>query len=123
MNTITAAGLGLGLTMQMCSTDPYYDNTPTSTGFSCWDYETMLEVEAEIASECTTDSDCDQVIDGTGCGCATDDLIANSSYDLTSFYDLYDEALGESCSIDFGTSCDCNPSATPVCAAGQCAWQ
>ena len=122
MNIFASTGLGLGLTMQMCG-DASSSYTPTSTGFSCSDYDIMLDVEVKIAQECTTDSDCDQLLNGTGCGCETDELIANRHFDTTYFYDLYDEALGEGCSIDFGTTCECDPTVSPVCEAGSCAWQ
>ena len=122
MTIVATTGLGLGLTMQMCG-NPSTSSTPTSTGYSCSDYQIMLDVEVLLAEECVTDSDCDQILDGTGCGCATDDLIANNDFDTTYFYDLYDEALGESCSIDFATTCECDPTAQPVCNAGTCGWQ
>ena len=124
MNIVATTGLGLGMTMQMCGdTSSSYTPSSSSTGFSCADYEIMLDVEVELAQECTMDSECTQVLDGTGCGCETDDLIANQAFDTTYFYDLRDEALDQSCTVDFGTTCECNPIATPVCQAGTCAWE
>ena len=122
MNTLPTAGFGLGLALQMCGTDTSID-VPTSTGFTCNDYQLMLDVETYVAEECTISADCNQILDDTGCGCATDDLIANSSYNANHFYDLYDEAIGESCTIDFDTACDCDSSAVPACEAGICVWR
>ena len=122
MNSLPATGFGLALAMQMCGTDPDRD-VPTSTGYSCNDYQIMLDVETYIAQECNTDADCTQPLDGTGCGCSTDDLIANDRYEADYFYEMYDEALGESCTIEFDTSCDCDSSAVPSCEFGTCVWR
>lgn len=120
--TFTLILLSMFSTCNNSSTSSNSSNNPTSTGFSCWDYEIMLDVEVKLAQECTTDSECQQVLTGTGCGCETDDLVANTSFDTSYFFDLYDEALTQNCSIDFGTSCDCDASATPSCYAGSCRW-
>ena len=123
MNIVATTGLGLGLTMQMCgSSSSGTSSTPTSTGYSCRDYQIILDVEVLVAEECTTDADCDQVLDGTGCGCPTDDLIVSGDYDSDYFYEMLDEAVAESCSIDFATTCECDPTAKPVCYAGTCEW-
>ena len=123
MNIVATAGIGLGLTMQMCGDSTSTYEAPTSTGLSCRDYQIILDVEVLVAEECVTDSDCDQVLDGTGCGCATDDLIVAADYDSEYFYEMWDQAVGESCEIEFATTCECNPSAQPVCNAGICEWQ
>ncbi len=107
--------------LSMCG-NPYPSDEPTSTGFRCSDYQLMLDVELKVAQECSTDSDCQQVLSGTGCGCESDDMIANTSYNTSNFYDLYDEAEAEGCSIEFYTECDCDASAVPVCSAGTCSW-
>ncbi|HCP47435.1 MAG TPA: hypothetical protein DIU15_15445 [Deltaproteobacteria bacterium] len=99
------------------------DNADSEQFFSCDDYSLMLNVEAQLVRSCSQDSDCGQVLTGTGCGCATDDLIANDSADTSYFFDLFGEATGWGCSIDFGTSCDCEASLEPVCRSGKCSWR
>ena len=56
MNIFASTGLGLGLTMQMCG-DASSSYTPTSTGFSCSDYDIMLDVEVKIAQDSTTEEE------------------------------------------------------------------
>ena len=90
--------------------------------YTCAGYQKMVDVELAVISECQVDSDCTQVLGGTGCGCATDDRIAASSFDVSYFYDLVDDAERSSCALDFGTTCDCPVSATPVCEWGVCTW-
>ena len=121
MDTPTFALVVMSM-ISMCDNSSSDADEPTATGFSCNDYQIMLDVEATLAQECTSDAQCQQVLTGTGCGCETDDLIANTSFDTSYFFDLYDEALTQSCSIDFGTSCDCDASAAPICDAGSCRW-
>ena len=83
----------------------------------------MLNVEADAGGICTWDMECGQVLTGTGVGCETDDRIANNTTDVTWFFDMLEEAEAAGCSIDFGTTGECNPYATPVCRYGQCGWQ
>ena len=121
MDTHTASFVALSL-ISMCGTTPEPEVDPNSPGEICWAYDKMLEVELLIGQECNVDSDCQQVLSGTGCGCETDDLIVNTSYDATYFYDLLDDAATDGCAIDFNTVCDCNPNAEPACIAGTCGW-
>ena len=93
------------------------------SGFQCADYSIMLDVETRLAGSCVSDSECGQIMTGTGCGCTTDNLIANHNFDLSYFYDLLGDATAMGCTIDLGTSCDCDATAVPVCRAGQCAWE
>ncbi len=97
------------------SSDPYT--------FSCSEHSLMLNIEVDALSWCHTDSDCGQVLNGTGVGCSTDDRIANNSSNVSYFYDMLEEAEAAGCSVDFGTSGVCDPSAQPVCNFGECAWQ
>ncbi|MCP4804630.1 MAG: hypothetical protein GY884_04705 [Proteobacteria bacterium] len=99
-------------------------SSSSSTGtFSCEDYQIMMDVEVELATTCSTDSQCTQVLYGSGCGCSTDDVVANGSFDTTYLYDLWDEADDATCSVEFDTSCDCDASAQPVCVSGNCTWR
>ncbi len=99
------------------------DESSESSRFSCWEYELMLDVESQLATECSADNQCGQVMTGTGCGCMTDNLVANHNFYLGHFYDLLDEAITAGCSPDFDTPCDCAPAATPVCRNNRCVWQ
>lgn len=92
-------------------------------GFQCADYAIMLDVETRLAGSCVSDSECGQIMTGTGCGCTKDNLIANHNFDLTYFYDLLGEATAMECNVAFGTPCDCDGAAVPVCRAGQCTWE
>ena len=94
----------------------------TSTGLSCSDYQIMLEVEMIVGRECMDDSECDQVISGTGIGCETDDIITSSEFDPSWFYDTLEEAEGEGCTITFETPGVCDPHAEPACISGKCTW-
>jgi len=104
------------------SSNSYWE-TPTSTGIYCEEYELMIQVDLDFADDCTSDYECAQILSGTGCGCATDDRIANMSHDTSFIYEMQEEAEGEGCSIDYETDCDCDPSAQPVCWAGNCEWR
>lgn len=102
----------------MCSTD----ETASGSFFTCSDYQVMIDVELNLADNCQTDSECTQVLSGTGCGCGTDDRIASVYFDTSYFYDLSDEASIAGCNIDFGTDCTCPPNAEPACVSGSCVW-
>ena len=90
--------------------------------FTCWEHSLMLNVEADVLSSCTANADCGQVLNGTGVGCATDDRIANNAANVSPFYDMLEEAEDAGCSIDFGTTGECDPTARPVCIFEQCGW-
>ena len=122
MDTNTASFVALSF-ISMCGTAPEPEADPYSSDDICWAYDKMLEVEVILGQECSVDTDCQQVLSGTGCGCDTDDLIFNNSFNATYFYELIDDSDTEGCGIDFNTSCDCNPSAVPACIAGTCGWQ
>ena len=96
---------------------------PDDSFFGCNDYSIMLGVEANLATQCVTDSQCGQVIQGTGCGCMTDNLIANHNFDLSYLYELLDESEAAGCTMNLGTPCDCNGGVVPVCRAGRCVWE
>ena len=112
----------LALMSGTCDGGSSSSDQSSSGAFSCSDYQLMLDVELTVGQQCTTDSDCDQVLSGTGCGCETDDLVVNHTYDTVIFYDIYDEALASGCSPTFGTSCECPMGVTTVCDAGTCSW-
>lgn len=109
-------------TMGSCNGSSSSSSSSTGT-FTCDDYQIMMDVEVDLADDCSTDAECTQVLSGSGCGCSTDDVIANGSFDTTYLYDLWDEADAASCSLDFDTSCDCDASAQPACVSGTCTWR
>ena len=97
-------------------------DAPTSTGFSCSDYNLMIKVELLIGKECVVDDKCDQVIsvDDT---CPTADRVLSTDFDATYLFDLIDEAEGEGCTVEYtGSRGDCDPDAEPVCISGGCTW-
>ncbi len=116
--TVLAASLLVGL----CACDPETTDEVTSTGWSCSDYEIMLDVEYELAQQCSSDSECGQVLSGTGCGCETDDLVASTSFDTTYLTELRDEADDVGCTYSVPTTCSCPAATGFVCDAGTCAW-
>jgi hypothetical protein len=92
-------------------------------GFSCSEYQRMLDLDIEYGSTCSTDDECTEILDGTGCGCVTSNLIANSDFDTGWFYETLDEARSYSCDITFDTACDCDESLEPTCSFARCTWQ
>ena len=98
------------------------EEDPSTGYYTCSEYQLMLDVELSVGQACTTDSDCDQVLSGTGCGCETDDLVTNHVYDTTIFHDIHDEALASGCSPSFGTTCACPTGVATICDAGTCGW-
>ena len=64
------------------------------------------------------------VLDGTGCGCESDDVIVRDDYTYADWvYSMKEEAESYGCSIDIGNDCACEEGLEPVCYFGQCAWQ
>ena len=95
----------------------------TESGWSCEDYQMMLDVEVRYGSECETDDECTEILDGTGCGCETSNLVMAEGFDSDWFYDTLDEARSYECDIDFDTVCDCDATLEPTCSSGRCTWQ
>ena len=119
-NVVSIAALSL---ISMCGT-PSTDTQDEDSDAQdiCWAYDQLLEVELQIGQECNVDTDCQQVLSGTGCGCETDDLIVNNSYHSSYFYDIYDNALADGCAVEFNTTCDCTVGVEPACVSGTCVW-
>ena len=113
----------LALMSGTCDGGSSSSDQSSSGAFSCSDYQLMLDVEVELATECSTDEECTQELAGTGCGCATDDVVANGDFDTSYLFELWDEAEDAGCSMDFDTSCDCESDAEPACVSGHCAWR
>lgn len=103
------------------SSIPGYDDPPTSTGFSCWDYQKMVDVELILGQECAINADCDQVIELSD-SCPTADPVLRGDFDAIWLIDLLEEAESVGCSIEFGPPGDCDADAEPICSLGSCGW-
>ena len=101
------------------------NNTETTTSdpysFSCSDYQIMIDVELEIAPECTSVADCTQILLEGDLECEANSIVANSNYDSTYFFELLEEADGAGCDIDIVFPQDC--SADVACQNSVCAWR
>jgi len=115
----------LGMTfLAMCggSSAPDIDDTPTSTGFSCWEYQRMIEIELDYARVCSLDVQCDQVIPVED-SCPTAAPVVNIEFDSVWLIEMIEEAEGEGCSLDLGPRGTCDPDSEPVCFFTKCTWQ
>ncbi len=83
----------------------------------------MINVEVEFGAECSSDAQCDQVIPGTGVGCATDDVVVRIDYDSSHLFDFIEEAERAGCRIDFDTTGECPTGGEPSCLRGVCGWE
>ncbi len=101
---------------------PPDDEYGNEYGSVCYSHKLMMDHELAFAVECTDDSDCTQILEGTGCGCDTDGVIANSGYNTEWYYDMADAADSDGCELEYSTTCDCVVDAEPVCDLGVCAW-
>ena len=114
--------LGFALVAVCGGSAPDPADLPTSTGFSCNDYNLMIKVEYLVGRECVADEECEQIIpvDET---CPTSDLVLSSDFDTVYLEDLIAEAEGEGCTVVYpGSRGDCDPEAEPVCGMGGCTW-
>ena len=93
----------------------------THEGWTCRDLQIMSEVEYDLLSMCTTDAECDQILEGTGV-CPTDDLILNYRYDAEYLLDWIEQADSISCDLDLNEG-RCPETAEPTCYFSRCRWQ
>lgn len=107
-------------TMSFC-TQSRPSSTPTASGFSCDDYTIMLDVEIRLARECTTDSDCEQVLFEGDLECDANTVVGSIHFDSNYLYDLYDEATLMGCMIELPINDDCSRDEL-ICASGTCEW-
>ncbi len=107
----------------MCgSPSPDPDHEPTSTGFSCYEYNLMIKVEFLVGRECAYDAECDQVIPVDD-SCPTADRLVSSEFDARYLLDFIDEAESVGCTVVYpGDRGDCDPDSEPVCEFGSCTW-
>lgn len=93
--------------------------TPTQTGFSCEDYAIMLDVEVELAQECTASTDCTQILfEDT---CESNSLLTNTNFDTNYLFDLYEEGIDAGCELELPINTDCSRD-TATCVQSQCQW-
>jgi len=98
------------------------DSGPTTAdGLTCGDLQIMTDVEIMVLSECSSSSECDQIVDDTGV-CPTDDVILNIAYDASYLFWMLDEADSIGCELEFDTRGYCSESAEPMCVMGTCTW-
>jgi len=111
----------IGGMVQMCGGAP--SSEPVGPyGFSCDDYQLMIDVELDIGQGCNTDADCTQDLISGDAACPSNTVVVNDDYNTTYFYDLYDEAIDAGCAIELDINQDC--SATDlVCWNAQCTWR
>ena len=106
--------------LQFCGSSDY--SRETVTGFSCSDYQIMFDVEMEIASECTQDVDCVQLLYLEEGVCASYSVIAHEEYDPTYLFELYDEAILHGCNLVHTINSDCSLNGV-ACRQGRCRWE
>ena len=93
----------------------------SSTGFSCDDYEIMMDVEIRLAQSCTEDSECNQILFEGEQICESNSVLGSEYFDSEYLFDLYDEAIAEGCSLTLPMNTDCSNS-TPSCSQSKCVW-
>jgi len=105
------------------SPDPVSEVT-SPAGWTCDEIQLMTRVELSILQDCSTDDQCDTVLDDTGV-CATDDLVIQGRYDFGDgfIYEMLDEADAIDCDMSFITPGDCPTFAVMGCIDGTCGWR
>ena len=107
-------------TMSFC-TQSSPSSAPTASGFSCDDYAVMLDIEIRLARECTTNTDCEQVLFEGELECEANSLVGSTAFDSTYLYDLYDEAVFMGCMVELPINNNCTRDEL-ACISGTCAW-
>ena len=105
--------------MGLCGSNSSPPQQELPSGFTCWDYQIMMDVELDILDECSYDEQCTQHLDGMNCG---GNITSNINYDPSYLYDLYDEAILYGCNIVIDAECNNAENATAYCNAGRCEW-
>lgn len=109
--------------IQMCGNSSSNQGNDYSDGlFPCSDYQLMIDVELEVGRECSTDTECDQIIFEGDLECESNSLLVNSTYQEEHFTTLYEEALAQGCIINLPLNEDCSAT-QPQCEQGTCVWQ
>ena len=61
------------------------NSTPTSSGLSCEDFQIMLNVERELATECSSSNQCQQVLVDGDLEYETNSIVGNVNFDSNYF--------------------------------------
>ena len=116
--SITALAIGQ---LTFCSPNSAIEES-TPSGFTCSDYQIMIDVELNILQECYSDSECDQSLDGIQTDCPQNPPLLSSDISSEYMYELLEEADEYGCTIEIKTNDVCAPSAKAACISGSCAW-
>lgn len=107
----------------MCLAEPVHERDSMSlNGFSCSDYQLIVELELSAAGECEVDSDCGQVLQDEECVCEYGNAVVRTEYNPSWLYGILDEADVLECTVELGEQCDCDADADMACVEGQCGW-
>ncbi len=93
----------------------------TPDGWTCHEVKLMVKAELAGTRACSSDWECDQVLEGTGV-CPTDDIIINIAEDPGFLLDLLDDADDIGCDMSFTTTGYCPEDAEPACTFSTCSW-
>ena len=107
--------------MGMCQSNPPASE-PTPGGFTCEEYQLMIDVELMAIQSCSNTDECTQLLDGFGSGCNSDTPLINASANSSYIYDMVDEAEGYGCNVTVETTGQCWEDAEAVCMSGSCGW-
>lgn len=110
------------IVMSVCSGSSSESSPNTPYEYSCEDYEIMWDVEIELARECISASDCQQILFEGDLTCESNSVLGDASFSSEYLYSLYDEALEAGCSLDIPFNQDCSLT-EPACVNSSCVWQ
>lgn len=105
--------------MGFCSSNSNDSSQNDPFAFSCSDYQIMVDVEVEILQECSTDAQCEQVLENNSCDGGA--ISSNPNIDPSYFFELVDEAEAAGCNVEIVAECGDSDS-TPTCHYGTCGW-
>lgn len=122
MQAATISQAFIVVAMSVCSGSSSNSSSSDPYEFSCEDYEIMWNVEIDLARECATASDCQQVLFEGDLACESNSILGGAGFDSEYLYSLYDDALAAGCSLDLPLHQDCSAT-EPACVNATCVWQ
>lgn len=120
--TRTISALALSSAVQMCGGGGADSSEVTPSGYSCKDYQIIVDVEVLIGRECTAASECAQVAFESEAACESESMLLNSDFDATYLFEMVDEAESYGCALELPLNDDCGAT-EPSCAGGACSWR
>lgn len=108
-------------TMSMCSQNNE-SSEPTPFGFTCEDYDIMINVELRLARSCSTVDDCQQVLFAGDLACEPNSIVGHVDFNSNYLYELMDEAIQTGCPVELPIPQDCSDTAL-ACVNDMCTWQ